>query len=166
MQLSIRKATPEDAEAVVGILNPIIEAGTFTAFDTPFSVEDERDYIAHLPERGIFLVAVREPQGTLAGFQSLEPFASYTHAFDHVGILGTYVDLELRRRGIAGALFDAMFEAARDRGYEKLFTFIRADNPAALKTYTSRGFQIVGIAERQARIDDCYIDEVLIEKFL
>ena len=166
MRLTIRDVRPDDAEAIVAILNPIIEAGTYTAFDTPFSADDERDYILNLSERSIFLVAVAEPGGAIVGFQSLEPFASYTRAFDHVGILGTYVDLEQRRLGIAGTLFEATFEAALDKGYEKLFTFIRADNPAALKAYTSRGFQIVGIAERQAKIEGRYIDEVLIEKFL
>ena len=86
-------------------------------------------------DRGIWKVAVREPYRTIVGFQVLEPYASYTRAFDHVGILGTYVDLDLRRQGIARRLFAATFDAAREKGYEKIFTYVRADNPTALQTY-------------------------------
>jgi L-amino acid N-acyltransferase YncA len=39
MDLLVRDARPDDAEAIVGILNPIIEAGVYTAFDTTFTVE-------------------------------------------------------------------------------------------------------------------------------
>jgi hypothetical protein len=40
--ITIREATPADAHAIIDILNPIIEAGTYTALDTPFTVEAER----------------------------------------------------------------------------------------------------------------------------
>ncbi len=164
MKLLIRPAQPEDAAAIVAIFNPIIESGKYTVFDTPFTVEAERDYIANLPARGVFHVAVRQADNKIVGFQSMEPFATYTHAFDHVGVVGTYVDLAERGHGIAGHLFAATFEAARKKGYEKIFTFIRADNPAALATYQRQGFQIVGTARRQAKINGSYVDEIMVEK--
>jgi L-amino acid N-acyltransferase YncA len=166
MELSIRDATPADAEALVGILNPIIVARLYTAFDTPFSVEAEREYLLTFPPRGIWKVAVSVAEGTLVGFQVMEPFATYTTAFDHVATLGTYVDLAMRRQGIAKRLFEATFAAAREKGYEKIFTFVRADNPAALRTYLSQGFLVIGTARNHARIDGRYIDEILIEKAL
>lgn len=166
MNLLIRPAQPEDAAAIVGIFNPIIESGKYTVFDTPFTVEAEREYIASFPARGIFHVAVRQDDQNIVGFQSMEPFANYTHAFDHVGVIGTYVDLVERRQGIAGRLFAATFEAAKQKGYEKIFTFIRADNPAALATYQRQGFQIVGTARQQARVNGSYVDEIMVEKFL
>ena len=166
MKLIVRPAQPEDAAAIVAIFNPIIESGKYTAFDTPFTVEAEREYIANFPARGIFHVAVRQDDQKIVGFQSMEPFATYTRAFDHVGVVGTYVDLAERRQGIAGQLFAATFEAARQKGYEKLFTFIRADNPAALATYQQQGFQIIGTAHRQAKINGSYVDEIMVERFL
>jgi L-amino acid N-acyltransferase YncA len=164
--LTIREARPEDSAAIVSILNPIIETGTFTAFDTPITVEEERNYIMSLPASGIFLVAVREVDRQILGFQSMEPFATYTHAFDHVGIVGTYVAPEVRRQGVAKRLFEAMFAAALRKHYEKIFTYVRADNPTALSTYLHHGFRIVGKAERQAKIKGRYIDEIIIEKLL
>ena len=166
MQLDIREARPDDAEGVVRILNPIIAAGVYTVFDAPFTSDAEREYIRKLPPRGIFLVAIAQPDDAVVGFQSMEPFAGYTHAFDHVGVLGTYVDLERRRQGIATRLFEATCAAALRKGYEKIFTFVRADNPGALETYLRQGFRIVGRAHRQARLGNRYVDEVIIEKIL
>jgi L-amino acid N-acyltransferase YncA len=166
MNLIVREARPDDAGAVVGILNPIIEAGVYTAFDTPLAVEEERAYIESFPHRGIFHVAVRHPERKVVGFQSMEPFASYTHAFDHVGVMGTYVDLSHLRLGVAKALFAATFEVAARKGYEKIFTFVRADNPVALATYQNQGFRIIGTARKQAKIKGKYVDEIIIEKLL
>jgi L-amino acid N-acyltransferase YncA len=166
MDLLIREAQPDDAEAIVNIFNPIIEAGAYTAFDTPYTVEAEREYILNFPRAGIFHVAERGHDRKVVGFQSMEPFATYTHAFDHVGVLGTYVDLACRRQGIARYLFEATFAAAIRKGYEKIFTFVRADNSPALSTYINHGFQIVGTARRQAKIKGNYVDEIIIEKFL
>jgi hypothetical protein len=105
MELLIREATPDDAAGIVAVSNPIIEARSFTLFDTPFSIEAERSYIEGLTSRDIFHVAVRAGDDTVVGFRSTSPFASYTHAFDHVGVIGTYVELGSRRQGIAKSLF-------------------------------------------------------------
>ena len=166
MDVVIRDVVPDDAAAVVGILNPIIEARVYTAFDVPLTIEAERDYITSFPPRGVWKVARRRTDGRVVGFQVLEPFGPYTRAFDHVGTLGTYVDMEQRRQGIAKGLFAATFETARLKGYEKIFTFVRADNAVALATYRAHGFAVIGTARKHAKIDGRYIDEILIEKAL
>jgi L-amino acid N-acyltransferase YncA len=164
--IDVRDATPDDAEGIARILNAIIDAGVYTALDTPFTVEEERAFIERFPPRGIFHVAVSQPSGAVVGFQNVEPFATYTHAFDHVGVIGTYVDLDYRRQGIASRLFDRTFSAARGKGYQKLFAFVRDDNPAALATYVRQGFVVIGTAQKHARIDGRYVDEVMIERAL
>jgi len=149
-QVTVRPAHPDDTEAVAGILNPIIDTRTYTALDTPFSVEAERQFIRDFPSRGIFHVAVAGTQRPIVGFQDVEPFADYTRAFDHVGVIGTYVDLARRRQGIAS----------------QLFAFVRADNRPALCPYLRHGFSVIGTARRHARIDGRFIDEILIERQL
>jgi L-amino acid N-acyltransferase YncA len=164
--IDIRPVTPDDAEGIVAVLNPIIATGSYTILDEPLTAEAQRAFIERCSPRGIFLVAVDGASDAIVGFQNTQPLATYTHALDHVGEIGTYVDLRRRREGIASRLFEATFAAAARRGYEKFFTFVRGDNPAALKTYLHHGFEIVGTAQRQARIRGQYIDEVLIQKFL
>ncbi|HYP12924.1 MAG TPA: GNAT family N-acetyltransferase [Bryobacteraceae bacterium] len=161
----VRPVEPEDALGIIRVLNPIVCAGCYTVLDRTFTEEEEREFIARFPKRGIFHVAVA-PDGTVVGFQNVEPFASYTRAFDHVGVIGTYVSLEQRRRGIASQLFRATIDAALIKGYEKLFAFVRADNEAALATYRGYGFDVIGTARRQAKLNGIYVDEVMIEKLL
>ncbi len=166
MDLLIRKAKPDDAEAVVAILNPIIEAGGYTVLDAPLTAEFERQYIVNFSPRGIFHVAELRRDRGVVGLQSLEPFATYTHAFDHVAVMGTFVALPHQRQGIGTCLSEATFEAARRAGYEKIFTYVRADNLASLVFHLRLGFRIVGTAQRQARIGGRYVDEIIIEMLL
>ena len=166
MDLLIRTATPADAAGVVAILNPIIETGRYTTFVAPFTVAEERAFIENLPEQAIFHLAEKTTDKRLVGFQTLAPFSSYTPAFDHVGVMGTFVALSQRRQGIATRLFAATFAEARHQGYEKIFTYIRADNLAALATYMAHGFRVIGTAQKQAKINGRYVDEFLVECFL
>jgi L-amino acid N-acyltransferase YncA len=140
----VRDATPHDAAGIVAVFNPIIEEGADSLFDAPFTVEAERAYIAGLGDRDMFKVAERASDGAIVGFQSMSPFATYSRAFDHVGVMGTFVDRACRRQGIATALFAVTFDAARRKGYEKIFTYIRGDNPVSLATYTKHRFAVVG----------------------
>jgi L-amino acid N-acyltransferase YncA len=166
MNLLIRAAQPEDAEAIGDVLNPIIKTGAYTALTAPFSVEAIREFILTLPQRAIFHVAVNCDQQKIVGHQDVQPFSTFTPAFDHVGMIGTFVDLAYRRQGISSQLFAATFEAARHQGYEKLFTYVRADNAAALATYLRQGFHNIGIARKHAKINERYVDEIMIERFL
>ena len=164
--LEIREATLDDADGIVSVLNPIIESGAYTILDTLLTAEAEREFIRNCSPRGVFLVAVDRSDGAVIGFQNTQPLVTYTHALDHVGDIGTYVDLSRRRQGIAKQLFKASFAKAQEKGFEKLFTLVRSDNPAALHTYLHHGFQIVGTARRHALVRGQYVDETLIEKFL
>ena len=149
MELLVRPVHPDDAPAIIELLNPIIASGRYTVLDTPLTPECERQLIANYAPRGIFDVAVRPHDGR---------------------VIGTFVDLALLRQGIGRRLSEATMREARGKGYEKLFSYVRADNPAALAFYQGLGFEIVGTARRQARIATRhsvrYIDEIIIECFI
>ena len=166
MPIQIRPVRIEDAADIASILNAIIAAGRFTVLDRLLSVEDERRYIAGFPQRGVFNVAMEDRGRRVVGLQSLEPFATYAQAFAHVGSIGTFVDLSMRRQGIGSRLCQVTFEGARRLGYEKVFTYVRADNAASLAFHLKLGFRIVGTAERQAKIRGRYVDEIVIERLL
>ncbi|WP_146491497.1 GNAT family N-acetyltransferase [Vibrio sp. T20] len=166
MSLTIRAVAIDDAQGIIDVLNPIIIEARYTILDQTFTVKEEKAFIESFPERGVFSVAVNETTSQLLGFQNVEPFATYTKAFDHVGIIGTYVDANSRGQGVAKQLFDYTFKAAEAKGYEKLFAYVRADNERALAVYLKQGFDIVGTAKKHGKIGDQYFDEILIEKFL
>jgi L-amino acid N-acyltransferase YncA len=164
MNITVREVQPHDAQSIINILNPIIETKKYSVMVQTFTLEEETKFIKTFPERGIFHVAVDGDK--VIGFQVTEPISTLTAAFDHVGIIGTYIDLTLRGQGLSKKLFEATFMLAKDRGFEKLTAYVRSDNPVALKTYQSNGFNIIGIAKRQAKIEGKYINEIFIEKFL
>ncbi|MEZ9651379.1 GNAT family N-acetyltransferase [Vibrio lentus] len=166
MSLTIREVTVEDAQGIIDVLNPIIIEARYTILDQTFTVDEEKAFIESFPDRGVFSVAVNETTSQLLGFQNVEPFATYTKAFDHVGIIGTYVDANSRGQGVAKQLFDNTFKSAKAKGYEKLFAYVRADNQRALSVYLKQGFEIVGTAKKHGKIGDQCFDEVLIEKLL
>ena len=56
MELLIRDASPDDAAGIVSIVNPIIEARSFTLFATPFTVDAERSYIEGLAPQCVVLL--------------------------------------------------------------------------------------------------------------
>jgi L-amino acid N-acyltransferase YncA len=164
MNITVREVRPQDALGIITILNPIIETKKYSVMVQTFTLEEEINFINTFPQRCIFHVAVYEDK--VVGFQVIEPISTLTVAFDHVGIIGTYIDLTSRRQGISKKLFEATFMLARNKGFEKLTAYVRSDNTVALKTYQANGFDIIGIAKRQAKIDGKYIDEIFIEKFL
>jgi ribosomal protein S18 acetylase RimI-like enzyme len=56
MQITIRRATTDDAEAISAIWEVVCAERVYTAVNRPFSPQQERDYIASLSHReGIFL---------------------------------------------------------------------------------------------------------------
>jgi L-amino acid N-acyltransferase YncA len=162
--IRIRPVRVEDAEGVAKMLNPLILSGENTALDRVVTAEEERAFISGFPARGVFHVAERAEDEVIVGFQNIEPFATYTDSFAHVGIIGTYVDLSGQRQGIGRLLFEATRLAAKEKGYEKFSAFVRADNAAGLAFYKRIGFEMIGVAKRHAKIKGKYIDEVLIEK--
>lgn len=161
----IRDVDTGDAAKIVAVINPIIEAGCYTTFNTPFTVRDEQIFIQNFPDRGSFL-GVFDIEETLLGFQVVTPLASYTSALDHVAEIGTYVGLEHQRQGTAGQLYKATFERAKRDGFRKLLAWIRADNEAGLRSYTRYGFEKVGVAKQHAKIGNAYVDEILFEVML
>lgn len=155
MSISIRKVREEDAAAIVELLNPIIEAGTYTAMDEPVTLESQREFIRGFPQRGIFLAAEDETNGRILGIQDVAPGPE----LEPVGEISTFVRLDALRCGVGRALTEATCLKARERGFLGISATIRADNAGALAFYESQGFARIGTPETDA-------EEVLMEKHL
>lgn len=152
MPVSIRDATPDDAEAFVGILNPIIEDGTTTAHRTLF---DADRMIAHYiePPR---LIACKAAvmRSTVVGFQTTEwadPEWPGPGALPHDwAIVASFVQRGLQARGVGGSLFAATRAAVRAAGAVAIDATIRADNTPGLAYYSRMGFtdydRLTGVA--------------------
>lgn len=163
--ITIRPVRESDAEETLRLLNPIIEAGSYTIMTDPIDPEGQREYLKHFRDHGICYVATEE-EGRVVGMQSMHPCPPVTPALAHVGDIGTYVRLDSLGMGIGSRLMEATLAEARSRGYRKIMAMIRADNPGALAFYGRHGFRTIGIAREHARIGDRYVDEVMTELLL
>ncbi len=166
VEFLIRPATEADAQAIIEVLNPIIEAGRYTIMDAPLSVDEQIEFMRGFPTRGVFHVAVGAADQRLWGLQSVEPVSASTKALWHVGEISTFVALGAHRLGVGRHLSAATVAGATARGFRKFTATVRGDNPPAVAFYQSQGFQIIGTARQHAFIQGRYMDEVLMERFL
>jgi ribosomal protein S18 acetylase RimI-like enzyme len=164
MQVTVRRATPEDAESISAMWEVVCAERVYTAVNRAFTPQQERDYIASLSDReGVFLAEV---DGRIVGFQSLDLWAKYTDSFDHVGVMGTIILPAWRRRGIGRRLAEHVLDFARANGYEKIVIYVRAGNAGAQDFYRNLGFVPKGVLARQVKIDGQCEDEIFMELFL
>jgi L-amino acid N-acyltransferase YncA len=117
MQITIRRATVEDASSVADVLNAVIAEGGLTIFDRPFSVDDERRFLSTLGPRSAVHVATIN--GGLVGVQSVDLFSDLGPPVSHVATMGTWLRSEARGRGIGRKLSGASIGFARSNGYTK-----------------------------------------------
>lgn len=164
MNITIRPVTLDDAEGVVEVLNSMVQERKYSSLDKILTVKEERQFIASLGERSGFFVA--ELNGRIVGFQTIEPFATYTSTMDHVGIMGTFVHADFRGQGIGSQLAEASLRFAQKKGYEKAVIYVRASNRSAQAFYWKLGFVPKGTLEKQVKIDGEYDDEVFMEMFI
>jgi L-amino acid N-acyltransferase YncA len=175
----IRPGTLDDAPGMARLINAVIAEGAPVLLTGAFSEEQERAYLAALPARAGVHVA-EAPGGRemasakggahaapeLVAAQVFVPFAASMPAHAHVAEMGTWVDAAWRRHGLGRALWERTSALARERGFTKVFTDVRADNGDSLAFHLALGFSVAGTARGQAVIDGRAYDVVFIERGL
>ena len=164
MNSLVRRATVEDAARVAEVLNAVIAEGIHTLFDSPFSEEDERRFIASLNERAALFVA--EVNGEIVGVQSLDLFLNYGRSTSHVATMGTWLRREARGRGIGRSLAADSLRFATAHDYTKIVIHVLANNDAALRFYGGLGFEEIGVARKHVRLAGHFHDEIYLERHL
>ena len=166
--LLVRQATVRDALGVVSLINSVIQEGGLTALYPTLSVEEEERFIRGMGPRSAILVAETDGEtgSTIVGLQTVDPYAAYTRAMDHVAEIGTFVHRAYRRQGVGRLLFEHTLSFARQQGYEKLMLSVRAGNTTAIEFYREMGFTPKLVLERQVKIEGQYDDQVLMERFI
>ena len=111
--ITIRMATPADAEALLDIYAPYVENTAITfEYDVP-SVKEFASRIEHTLEKYPYLVA--EENRKILGYAYASPFHDRP-AYDWAVETSIYVDQNIKHRGIGRKLHDALENALRDQG--------------------------------------------------
>ncbi|WP_339104730.1 GNAT family N-acetyltransferase [Haloterrigena salinisoli] len=82
----------------------------------------------------------------------------------HTAELTLGVAPEYRREGIGSSLLEYGLEWAGDAGYRKCYQNLPATNETAIEFLEENGWQREGVHEQQYRIDDAYVDEVMLAR--
>lgn len=163
-RIAIRKATPDDAEAMLAVLEEIASERIYTAINKPWSAGQQRSHLASLSAREAIHVAQAAQE--VVGYQTLELWAPTIDSMAHVGQLGTFLRSPWRRQGIGEALFRTTLDFARQTNFLKLVIQVRSSNTPAQSFYGQLGFKECGRLTRQVRMDGQEDDEILMEYFL
>jgi len=163
-KIIVRQATVNDAKQVADVVNSVIAEGKYTAFDRPFSEEEEKDFICSLGSRSALHVA--EIDENIIGVQSIDLFSTFADSVSHVATMGTWLRSDFRGRGIGRSLAEESFSFARGHGYRKVVIQVLADNEQALRFYRSLGFRDIGLSKEHVRLADKFHDEIYLEKEL
>jgi len=73
---------------------------------------------------------------------------------------------DFRDIGIGKAMMDYMIDWAKKNGYEKISLSVFSTNKRAINLYKKFGFEIEGAKKREIKIDEEYVDEILMALFL
>ena len=140
--LMIRPATPQDAAGVAAIYRPVVEK-------TPISFETEAPSRDAMRSR-IWATVQERPwlvcdlDGEVAGYAYASHHRS-REAYRWSVDASVYVGTAFRRRGMARALYTALFGALRVQGYVNFFAGTTLPNPASVALHESMCFQPIGV---------------------
>jgi phosphinothricin acetyltransferase len=161
----IRDATLRDAEAIARIYNQGIQDRVATLETQLRTPEERREWLAARGPRHPVLVAIDGDSQEIVGWASLNAF-NPRPAYDHVADFSVYVAREQRGRGMGDALLNALEERAKSLDYHKLVLAAFPTNAAGMRLYERHGFRTVGIYHEQGRLDERWVDVIVMEKIL
>ena len=137
-EITLRPATPDDADALAAVQNAIFAAGLRK---TPVDADRMRAIYLDLPQTLALTVAQR--QGQVLGFQWLGrawPGNEYGVA-PGWGMIGTHIRPDAGRSGIGRRLFAETLAAAQRAGLAHIDASIGDDNAPAFGYYQAMGFR-------------------------
>ena len=166
MSITIRKARPEDAAALVEYLNVVggeSDNLTFGGGEFPATVEEEADFLRKEGETPKNLMLVAWEDGRIVGNVHL---GALSRRMSHRASLGISVRKAAWGRGIGTALMERAIAHAREQGLEIIQLEVRSDNAPAIHLYEKLGFVRIGRYPQFFKIDGVYADCELMNLYL
>ncbi len=169
-KIAIRIAKETDAEEILAIYEKYIKETAITfEYDVP-SIEEFRGRIRHTLERYPYLVA--EKNEKIVGYAYVSPFKERA-AYDWAVETSIYVDMEQKRGGIGGRLYEELETILKQQGILNVNACIAY--PQVEDEYLTRdsvrfheklGYKMVGTFHQCGYKFNRWYDMVWMEKFI
>lgn len=166
MSITIEKARPEDAAALIEYLSAVggeSDNLTFGAEGFPTTAEEEAEFLRREGENPKNLMLVAWEDGRMVGNAHLGALA---RRMSHRASLGISVRKAAWGRGIGTALMKQVVAHAREHGVEIIELEVRSDNAPAIHLYEKFGFVKIGRYPKFFKIDGVYADCELMNLYL
>ena len=137
--LRVRRATPDDATALAGLLNRFDGMGA-----TPEQVVARMVACQH-----VLTTFIGEMVGEPVGFACLRLVPHLQGDEPYAELTDIYVDAPFRRQGVARALIARVEEAARAAGASEVVIITGFDNEGAQAAYRAAGYADWALAMRR-----------------
>jgi RimJ/RimL family protein N-acetyltransferase len=140
--VGVRRALPEDIDAVVDMFVAVVDEGRWLGTQPPVDRDAQYERFLHeaTSNEAVSLVAVVDSEIVGHARVDLAPYK--------VAGLGMMVAARWRGRGVGGALVRAAIDAARDLGAHKVALQVWPHNDAARRLYLRHGFVEEGVLRR------------------
>ena len=165
--VSLRLATPADAEQIRAIYNYEV-MHTVATFDlVPRTLEDQKAWLASRTGAFTAVVAVdrTDEHGEVVGFAALSPYkdrAAYRTSVED----SVYVRRDRNGEGIGRLLLGELLQVAADSGFHAVFARINASGEASIALHDRLGFHLVGTEREVGRKFSRWHDVVVMQCLL
>jgi phosphinothricin acetyltransferase len=161
--VQIRTATLDDAAAIAEIYNQGIEDRAATYETKRRSAEDQRAWLQAIAGR--YPAVVAQIDGEIVGWAGAGPYRD-RECYRGIGEFSMYVHRNWSRRGVGDLLLAGLIREAEQLGLWKLLSRIFPFNEASRALCRKHGFREVGVYEKHARLDGCWLDVVIVERLI
>lgn len=144
MDVTLRDATVDDGAACAALYAPFVR-DTWVSFETePPDADEMARRIETYQVRHAWLVA--EAGGVVAGYAYATPYSTRA-AYRWSVETSVYVAAQARGLGVGRALYEALLDRLRRRGYRRVVAGVALPNDASLALHRALGFREVGVLE-------------------
>ena len=154
MNITIEKAKPEDAAAILEYLKQVgseTDNLTFGAEGMPFSVEAEEEYIASLEKSDAGTMFLAKDGDLIVGVATLN---RQPRRMSHRGEFGLTVRKAYWGKGIGSRLLQETIAYAKANDYATVDLEVLSENERAIRVYEKFGFKKIGCHPKHHKVGD------------
>jgi RimJ/RimL family protein N-acetyltransferase len=129
-------------------------------------IESEQQYISSLDHSKNLLMVAVAGDNIVGCLAALQADAGRWESTAHILHVGLHLKESHRGLGIGSEMLAYAEAWARERGFKKLEASIFTGNKRSLRLFDRAGFAEEGIRKLRVRVDNKYLDEVLVGKIL